>query len=370
MAVQDYQYFLNAGFLDEFEEEFEVDFDMTAKEITDIGSFNCSLCKKKYKTANGLARHTSHKHEGSNDIDFIFTEDLITTLVSKAKECICNDLCWNVEQRDIMSKYCHSEKDLGILFEEVYKICKDFNKNRNATEFFTSYYANVVANASRFFSSLPHASSTTLAIQLGETILCHLTEKSKNIAKPKPSPITDREIDGLQYLSGYVIHKLLKKTKAKCNYNSVDNQAVISILENAIQRNDSNQILVCVQNRGGLTAVTDNCQQIFRRVEEQFRCDTEINNLRKIDVQKITNQLLREVDIISLFDLICDTDKSGITMIQPEVKYNVLEGMIKLYLRVRSFSLAKDITSRKNAEKKSKALRREIKMSMVQVDDE
>ena len=57
-------------------------------------------------------------------------------------------------------------------------------------------------------------------------MLCHLTEKSKNIVKPKPSPITDREIDGLQYLSGYVIHKLLKKTKAKCNYNSVDNQAV------------------------------------------------------------------------------------------------------------------------------------------------
>ena len=168
MAAQDYQYFLNAGFLDdeEFEEEFEVDFEMAAKEITNIGTFNCSLCHKKYKTENGLARHTSHKHEGEGSSNFIFTQDLLTTLVSKAKECICDDLCWNMEQRDIMSKFFHSEKDLSILFEEVYKICKDFNKNRNATQFFTSYYANVVANASRFFSSLPHASSTTLATQL------------------------------------------------------------------------------------------------------------------------------------------------------------------------------------------------------------
>ena len=64
-----------------------------------------------------------------------------------------------------------------------------------------------MANASRFLSSLPHASSTTLAVQLGETVLCHLTEKNKNIVKPKPSPITitDREIDdGLQYLFGFM----------------------------------------------------------------------------------------------------------------------------------------------------------------------
>lgn len=52
----------------EFEEEFKVDFDMAAKEITNIyiifNTFNCSLCRKKYKTANGLARHnfsSSHK---------------------------------------------------------------------------------------------------------------------------------------------------------------------------------------------------------------------------------------------------------------------------------------------------------------------
>ena len=85
-------------------------------------------------------------------------------------------------------------------------------------------------------------------------------------------------------------------------------------------------------------------------------------------MQKITNYLLREVDIISLFDLICD--KSGVNMIQPEIKYNVLESMIKLYLRVRSFSLARDITCKQNAERKSKALRKEIKKSMEQMDDE
>ena len=361
------QAFSDLGFLDDedFVEELDVDFNVAAEEITNIGCFDCSLCAKKYKTASGLARHISQKHEGSSS-DLLFNKDTLTSLVSKAKEIIYDDLCWSTQQREIISKFEHIEKEQSILFEEIYKICKDFNKNRNATQFFASYYANVASKSSIFFSNLPRASSTTLAIQLGETVLCHLTEKN-SIDKPNPSPITDREVDGLQYLSGYVIHKLLKKTKAKCNYNSVDNQAVIGILENAIQKDDSNQILVCVMNRGGLTAVTDNCQQLFHRVEEQFRCETEIKHLRKIDLQKITNHLLREVDIISLFDLICD--KSGMNVIQPEIKYNVLESMIKLYLRVRSFSFARDITSKQNAEKKSKALRKEIKKSMEQTDD-
>ena len=277
MAGQDYQYFLNAGFLDdeEFDKELDIDFNIAAEEITNIGTFNCSLCQKKYKTSNGLARHYLHKHNeegssGNGNCNF-FTKDILTSLVSKAKEMIYGDLCWNTQQREIISNFYHLEKDLSILFEEIHKISKDFNKNRNAAQFFTSYYANVVSNVSNFFSNLPHASSTTLAIQLGETVLCHLTEKPEKPNNNPSSPITDREVDGLQYLSGYVIHKLLKKTKAKSNYNSVDNQAVIVILENATQKNDSNQILVCVQNRGGLTAVTDNCQQLFRRVEEQFR---------------------------------------------------------------------------------------------------
>ena len=67
-------------------------------------------------------------------------------------------------------------------------------------------------------------------------------------------------------------------------------------------------------------------------------------------------------DIVSLFSVISD----GID-IQNEIKDNILENMLELYLRVRSFSFAKDITSKqKKLHDKDKGLRKEIKRSMEQ----
>ena len=67
-------------------------------------------------------------------------------------------------------------------------------------------------------------------------------------------------------------------------------------------------------------------------------------------------------DIVSLFSVISD----GID-IQNEIKDNILEKMLELYLRVRSFSFAKDITSKqKKLHDKDKGLRKEIKRSMEQ----
>ena len=36
----------------------------------------------------------------------------------------------------------------------------------------------------------------------------------------KTKPISAQELDGLQYLAGYVVHKFIKKTRNNKNYNS------------------------------------------------------------------------------------------------------------------------------------------------------
>ena len=67
-------------------------------------------------------------------------------------------------------------------------------------------------------------------------------------------------------------------------------------------------------------------------------------------------------DIVSLFSIVSD----GID-IQNEIKDNILEKMLELYLRVRSFSFAKDITSKqKKLHDKDKGLRKEVERSMEQ----
>ena len=75
---------------------------------------------------------------------------------------------------------------------------------------------------------------------------------------------------------------------------------------------------------------------------------------------------MSDADIISLFSAVSDD-----TNVQNEIKENILQKMLQLYLRVRSFSLAKDITTKQKklhaqAKAKNKGLRKEIKKSMEQ----
>ena len=61
-------------------------------------------------------------------------------------------------------------------------------------------------------------------------------------------------------------------------------------------------------------------------------------------------------------------ESCGITTIDKEIKDNLLENMLRLYLRVRAFSLAKDLTNKckathKKKTQKTKGLRKDIKKS-------
>ena len=147
-----------------------------------------------------------------------------------------------------------------------------------------------------------------------------------------------------------------------------ENQIIISILSNAILPDfaeKQNQKLVDIQTRGGLTKVVDEAQEMFILAEQLFRKTTETEkHLKKIDINAMTEELLQDTKIISLYKAIIGT--SDTNDLDNEVKVNLLENILKLYLRVRSFSFAKDITSHKKQEQrnlkfKTKALRNDIK---------
>ena len=73
-------------------------------------------------------------------------------------------------------------------------------------------------------------------MQLGETVFPYLKsgESGCSSSDKIPPPITKSKIDALQYLGGYVVHKLLKKTKNSPKYNSEENQAIILVLESMV----------------------------------------------------------------------------------------------------------------------------------------
>ena len=114
-------------------------------------------------------------------------------------------------------------------------------------------------------------------------------------------------MDGLQYLASYVVRKVLKKAENHSNYLSAENQAIVTILNNAIiALHKTDQRLIETLSRGGLVSVTEDCQQIFICAELKFRSDTTTNfHLQKIDTEKITLELMKSTEVVSFYHAMC-----------------------------------------------------------------
>ena len=324
-----------------------------------VATFNCKECQKVYKTKGGLTRHIQNKH--TDPVDDSLDHTILSNIISKSVKMLSEDLCLSQERRESFAFVYVDNEMIPLLVKEIQVMYSQLVVSNNAEQFFASFFSTCVINAAVYLKDLPARSSTMLATKVGENIFNYFQKLSKNVdtTPSNPSQITDREIDGLQYLSGYVVKNLLKKTKNSANYSSPESQGVIAILENAIEADDAQQRLIHLQNRGGLTAVTGDCLKIFCRTEERFRVETEVDSLRKIDIRKISSDLMADVDIISFFNAVVD----NIELID-EIKQNLLHKMLKLYLRVRSSSLAKDITGRKTGKLSTKSLRKDLKKSI------
>ena len=132
----------------------------------------------------------------------------------------------------------------------------------------------------------------------------------------------------------------MKKVKNEKNYSSVENRNILSILDASITNDISNQKLIRSVTRGSLSAVNNQCINIFLIAEEHFRNVRKKVNLRKISSDEIINYLLKNPDVISNYNSF-STQTQG--TISKEISKNVLEKMLRLYIRVRSFSYAKDV---------------------------
>ena len=108
----------------------------------------------------------------------------------------------------------------------------------------------------------------------------------------------------------------------------------------------SEQKLIAFQSRGDLTGVNVECQKIFIIAEQIFRVYTSAQDLNIIENEKITISLLDNIKVISHLNSFVDCNSSD--KLNEEVKLNVLEQTLKLYIRVHSFSHAKDFTNKQN----------------------
>ena len=166
-------------------------------------------------------------------------------------------------------------------------------------------------------------------------------------------------------MSGYVFHTLYRRLR-KAKYHNESSALRMSILlagKSTLSETDSSidDIFIDAKNRGGLWKVIPQAMKIFLVVEKQFR-EHVGDDTRKIDIKSMVLTLLRNCQILSNFLTICG--KSDIEIVDKEIAKNLLESLITLYLRARTFkyvSLKKEAFKLEFKKKKLKPLRTSIK---------
>ena len=149
-----------------------------------------------------------------------------------------------------------------LLTNEIQKLYNSLCSNSDAEKFYSQFCKLIVMDAKKYFNSLDFPMCALLAARLTDKILAHYSRPADYETVIKP--LTKRDMQALQYLSGYVIHSLVRKIHRFTNWRSTDSQALLTLLYAAKSDDFSSQRLISCQTRGGLWAVTAECLQVRR----------------------------------------------------------------------------------------------------------
>ena len=327
-----------------------------------------------------MKRHTNAKHgnETTNEMRPTssgnvcqdgLTTDLLSQIVKETALKLSQNACYSMAARDELVSYhmvLGEETDEMKMMQKLYS---DFQQKGNVEKFYTKYFSEVPLKATNYFPGLSEKTATFLATKVADHMLfiakrlddVNRSTRPRDITSTTNTNLSEREISGGQYLGGYVFHNLHKKLKGSPKWKSPESQQAISILEAARVTEPDDQKLVSCLNRGGLWAINSFAQEIIFKTEHLFRDVTTCIGEKKLEINTILFRSLSHPDILSAFDTLIATSE-----LKPEehVAKDTLHSIVHLYVKVRAFSLAKDVVQKYKLAAKSKlkqkALRKEI----------
>ena len=283
----------------------------------------------------------------------------------------------NVKESEVFAASLKTElSEYEYMYEQLNEETHEFSvmqtlfdgylKNGNAEKFYGKFYAQVPLNAANFFQGLSRNSATLLASKVANSMLTYC----KNMMSPTDdSPashttLSDKEKAGLQYIGVYVLHKLHKKYAR--NETPKSQHAMALLKAGKLEHGCESHKLVSTVSRGGLWCITESAQNIFSHTEHYFRHLTCLSTLRRIDIAKITLKSVTDNEVLSNYQsLISDAE----LIPDSHVCRDVLHAIVTQYVRVRSFSFAKDKIQHykmKQKQTKGKALRKELLRSCAE----
>ncbi|XP_065666850.1 uncharacterized protein LOC136087581 [Hydra vulgaris] len=216
-ATQENLNLVNLDNLDEdlLDKIFEVDINKAFEKVISSEEISCITCGQIYKSKGGLKRHKNSAHPllinapKEEKLDHL-TTIMFSGIVKEVQNTLSYDTCYPEKMRQAIKDYNFEFSD--NLYNEVTKLLAEFRSSGNAEIFLSKFYSSIVLSAHNYILNLDKRLGALLVLHIGNHILS-FCKKQQNTAHEEniTKPISAQELDGLQYLAGYVVHKFIKK---------------------------------------------------------------------------------------------------------------------------------------------------------------
>ena len=322
-------------------DEIDAEFQDALVEIEGKKSFPCPSCDKICKSKGGLTKHTNAKHCDTSDelpTESDMTLDNLTGIIQKIKTGLLSDDLYGTE----INKFIKNASCTKALFDAVLPLYRQFCRKKNQDKLLEAFYG-LMDNASKYLNCPNSNASCIIMIEIPDHLVGHYKVcRERELAKTKPTCAGNLKIDPkergpLSYIAGHIVSKLYQKARTKKNKQDERLQELLESLKSTEPDNS----FIEARSRGGLVTPSDNLMGIVEEAEICFRKtvgDGELA-LRNIPTELICESTLNSPVVKSLWEnIVLQAGTDGKNTVQKLC----LENIIKLYLRVRSFSYARD----------------------------
>ena len=342
-------------------QEVENEFVDSIVEIEGSKAFPCSKCGKICKSKGGLTKHTNSKH-GDISPQLNTTPlclDTLKSIVDTIKRSIVAEKLYGDEIDSIVNKISATE----LLLKEVLPLYTKFCRIKNQDKLLESFYG-LMLNLSTLLNCKDSRVANLVMIHVPDHLVgfANLGQVGEETLESVDYEIQPSEHGPLSYIVGYVVSKLNKACKGKSGEEKPELQALLQSL--MITEDEASNEFISVRSRGGLITPCEDIVRILHEAEICFR--KEVNKtdiIRNIPVDTICFSTIRLPIVKSLWENIVLT--SGVNP-SCDMSKLCLENIVKMFLKVRSFSYTKDYVTQykiKGKQGKKKALRKDLKRS-------
>ena len=280
-------------------------------------------------------------------------DEIVHSAVLKVKE----SKVFSASMRNEFNSYTFEQLEEGKTeFTELKNIYEGFMKNGDAEKCYGKYYAKIPLNSTRFFKGLSRNSATLVSTKVADCMLAYCKREKSSTDSTEDYCCIIREREGWPSVCRWIcITQPLQQAQNK----KFSWKAMTILKAGKLETSGHSQKLISSLNRGGLWSITEPAQKIFLKTEHCFRQFTSKAGLQRDDIVGITHRQL----VIVMFYLTTLWSCLMLNWYQSCVSKDLMHSIVSLYVRVRSFSFAKDFIQRhkiKAKQAKTKSLRKEI----------